>query len=226
MITEVVNPRSIAIFDLRKCCSSNCNERVYCYAICYARNTTCIVPAATLSNLSADMSCVISKVFVYWDGNNLIINGGKKKLVSFSKNNKSNNGFYIQIDRKPIPETLHMHCADLHKKLCTVLFGINILNHSVTIFCLEAFYLVYVESRLRYEFVFWGSSSNLHEIFKLVLCSVSTTIWRTGYFDVYLPLHLYMLAMYATDNNTRLRRKSEIYVRHHANKTEHIVCLR
>lgn len=165
------------------------------------------------------------------------MNVGKTALIQFSNRNPiGSESVYIKVDGRSLPTLSSVsflgltvdyrlrweeHCAVISGRLASALFGIRSIKSSVSMESLKLFYFAYVESRIRYCIIFWGSSPHADRVFKMqkkiIRCMTNASrdaSCRSLFKDLrILPLAsvlIYELVVYYVNNKAQYTKNCDI----------------
>lgn len=202
----------------------------------FADDTSCIVVADTVRDLSTQTCIVINKMMEWCDSNGLKLNENKTKLIHYAASVKDFS-LYVPVNGRSLHEVndlkflgiVHdqtlswvLHIDALNNKLNTACCVLRYIRSQLTVDCLRIFYFAYVQSRLSYGISFWYSTSYGSKIF-INQKRIIRTILRLGnrtscrqYFRMLnimtVPsLYVYKLVMYVRSNSDSFVRNEDCY---------------
>lgn len=203
----------------------------------YADDTTCIVSSTDLGGLSGSMSTIVGEMNNWCNINGLILNTDKTNLVRFKITAAGAEVLRVDLNDEPIrgndsvkflgvimDKSLKFedHCSMLVAKLSTALYGMRNLRSVVNVHSLRLFYFAYVESRLRYGIIFWGSLAGARRIFifqkRIIRCMLgvsSLTSCRPLFRELHIlplsSLYIFEILKFYKNNEETFIKNCDIY---------------
>ena len=147
----------------------------------YADDTSIIITGANTTSLEERCAIAVGDMANWCHSQKLKLNAEKTRLLHF-QNRATADDLRVSYEGRDIPTNdvvnfLGMtvdaqlrwgeHCDALTGKLSSAVFGMRTLRGVISLDALKMFYYAYVESRLRYGVIFWGSSSHSIRVFRV-----------------------------------------------------------
>lgn len=208
-----------------------------CISICqYADDTSCIVAADSVSDLSMKLSQLIAGMVRWCADNKLGLNVGKTGIVHYTAR-EPEYSLYVRKDGKSVQTktaakflgvtldsglTWTSHIDVVVKKLNTACYTVRHVRHVVNLETLRAIYFAFVHSVISYGIMFWGASPDAERVFvvqKRILRSMLGLEYDAsckGYFIeqkiITVPsLYIYKLAVYCRKNEAQFVKNRQGY---------------
>lgn len=204
----------------------------------YADDTSCVVAQPDIGLVSLQANKIISAMCLWCDNNRLRLNVEKTSLVQFRASTNISCSSYVRYGGRSIPETEYVgflgltvdsqlkfeeHCSTLERKLCSAYYGVRNLRTCIGLDALRMFYFAYVESRLRYAIIFWGSASCAHRLFiyqkRIIRCMVGASsmdscrpIFKQLNILPLWSLYLYEILLFYKNNENVFVKNGDIYI--------------
>lgn len=212
-----------------------------CQTVCqYADDTSCVISAKTIPELSAKAMDIIDRMSTWCLSNGLTLNLGKTSLVHYKRVN-CDYSLYVTTSGKSIREVEHAsflgividsqlqwtgHTDKLIKKLNSCCCAIRFVRNTLTVDALKIYYYAHVQSILEYGIIFWGSSIQFERIFRMqkriirAMLSLGFLTSCKEHFQnlkiLTLPsLYIYRMAIYCRKNNKDFLKNKDNYMNMH-----------
>jgi hypothetical protein len=160
--------------------------------ILFADDTSVIVADKDYDSFKEKVNLALTCLNQWFYTNQLVLNITKTNVIKSTTTVSAHVplGIYYKnnlIDEVKSTKFLGM-CIDNHmnwknhinqtlSKLSTACFSIRNLIHTLNPDILHMVYLVYFHSILTYGIIFWGNSTNVHQVFKLQKKNNSNNVW-------------------------------------------------
>lgn len=147
----------------------------------YADDTSVVLADRTLDSLSVCCSGTAEWMMHWCEQNSLRLNADKTGLIQFSKSRIRNESLFVRLNGRSIRVVdsvkflgMHVdstlswetHISVIQSKMNSACALIRRLRECIAVGYLRTFYFSYIQSRIKYGIIFWGSSKDAIKVFR------------------------------------------------------------